>query len=209
MATPLALTQPRHAFLTCVGCGQVLEHGGRERNPRKWCSEACRVRAFRGQNPGYVRRNSEQAAERHRATYVPVVHASSCTECGATVVGSRRKKYCSRKCSARAYAARRRADGRRAEMSAKRRALEAGAKVQGGRRQAVLEADDWICHLCGAPTDRTVKYPHPEYPVVDHVVPLAKGGEHAPANWRTAHNRCNSVRRDMSVAECRARFTAA
>lgn len=78
--------------------------------------------------------------------------------------------------------------------------------MQGGRRLAVLEADKWICHLCGGPTDPHVLYPHRDYPVVDHVVPLAKGGEHGPSNWRTAHNRCNSQRRDLSVEEYREKF---
>lgn len=31
----------------CAGCGVTLTHGLRERNPKKWCSEACRVRTHR------------------------------------------------------------------------------------------------------------------------------------------------------------------
>lgn len=31
----------------CAGCGEKLTHHPRQRNPKKWCSERCRVRAWR------------------------------------------------------------------------------------------------------------------------------------------------------------------
>lgn len=46
-----------------------------------------------------------------------------------------------------------------------------------------------VCYLCGEKVigkDATI----------DHVVPIAKGGEHSYANCRLAHRLCNSIKRD-------------
>lgn len=57
--------------------------------------------------------------------------------------------------------------------------------------------DGWVCRLCGLPVSRTAIVPHPDAPVVDHVIPLVRGGEHGPGNWQTAHFMCNSRKRDL------------
>lgn len=194
-------------FTKCVGCGEGLRHHPRQRNPKKWCSDACRVKHYRANNPEYRERSRRLNAQRKRDLYVPVKNMGGCVYCGKRFAGKRRDaKYCSQSCANRAYNERRRTDGRAAEMSANRRALERGAKVQGGRRESVLNADGYVCHLCGELTDPHVAYPHPQYPVIDHVVPLSHGGDHGPENWRTAHNICNSRRRALSVEEFKERF---
>ena len=78
-----------------------------------------------------------------------------------------------------------------------RRALEAGVKVTPGRRHAIYERDGWTCRICGDPVNRDAKVPELDAPTIDHVVPLARGGAHAPENWQTAHFYCNSDKRDQ------------
>jgi len=36
-----------------------------------------------------------------------------------------------------------------------------------------------------------------EYPSLDHVIPLSKGGEHSMSNARLAHTYCNSIKSDQ------------
>lgn len=133
--------------------------------------------------------------------YIPRPRVSgTCVECGTPFTGTRARRYCSQTCVNRAFNRRRVADGRAADWRARRRAMEKGAKVSRGRRLDVLERDGYVCQLCGEPTDRSVTYPHPDYPVVDHRVPLARGGAHEPSNWQTAHNRCNAAKGDRLVA---------
>jgi len=62
------------------------------------------------------------------------------------------------------------------------------------RRYQIHERDRWRCHLCGKKVNREVVAPHPKAPTIDHVIPLAKGGTHEPANCRTAHFLCNSTK---------------
>ena len=69
----------------------------------------------------------------------------------------------------RVYAAARRARERGAQGVATPAAVAARIAYYGGR-----------CYLCGAP-----------YQEIDHVIPLARGGSHWPANLRPACRSCN------------------
>ena len=194
---------------TCRGCDAEIVPHHRERNVRIWCSDRCRIKRLRVENTGYAEATRARSRERSRANYTPRPKlAGNCVHCAEPFLGKAGRRYCSQSCVNAASNRRRTADGRKAEHSALRRAMERGAKVQGGRRTQVLERDQWMCHLCDKPTNREATYPAPDYPVIDHVIPLARGGEHGPSNWRTAHNRCNSQRRDMSVEDYRARYVS-
>lgn len=78
-----------------------------------------------------------------------------------------------------------------------------GLPVWGGRyaqrlTAATLATYGTACHLCrggGADT-------------ADHIQPRSKGGNDALANLRPAHQGCNSLRGDMSLAEWFARHPA-
>ncbi len=69
-------------------------------------------------------------------------------------------------------------------------------KMTSAQRLAVFERDAWTCRLCGFPVSRGAQVPDLEAPTIDHIVPLAAGGAHAPSNWQTAHFWCNSYKRD-------------
>lgn len=63
------------------------------------------------------------------------------------------------------------------------------------------------CHICGQPVDYTIPYympgtrkPNPKAYVVDHVVPIAKGGKHDLSNGKAAHVSCNSQKRARIIA---------
>jgi 5-methylcytosine-specific restriction endonuclease McrA len=69
-------------------------------------------------------------------------------------------------------------------------------KMSGERinRLVIFERDGWRCQLCGKRTDRTKVHPHPDAPVLDHIVPLSVGGPHEPSNVQCAHSRCNGLK---------------
>lgn len=66
-----------------------------------------------------------------------------------------------------------------------------------GRRIAVYKRDGWTCQICHEPVDPDAVVPAPLAPTIDHKIPLAAGGEHAPHNWQCAHFQCNSAKRDV------------
>ena len=65
----------------------------------------------------------------------------------------------------------------------------------------LIERDKGICYICGCkvdPDDYTVengiKCIGKNYPTIDHVIPLSKGGTHSWDNIRLAHMVCNSIK---------------
>ena len=78
----------------------------------------------------------------------------------------------------------------------RRRAVKRGAYVAPVNRRAIFERDRWRCELCGRKLKRAAVSPHPLAPVLDHLLPLAQGGKHEPANVQAAHWLCNSIKGD-------------
>lgn len=53
------------------------------------------------------------------------------------------------------------------------------------------------CGICGKPVDKTLKYPHPLSPVIDHIIPVAKNGHPSDINnLQLAHWQCNRQKSD-------------
>jgi len=102
-----------------------------------------------------------------------------------------------------AAAYRRSASGREQSRRAKdrRRARKRNAFVANVSRSAIYERDKWTCQLCGKRVLKSKVVPHPRAPVLDHIVPLAKGGTHEPANVQLACFLCNSVKSDNPAGE--------
>lgn len=85
------------------------------------------------------------------------------------------------------------------ERAARRRARQQNAPVlERVNRLTVAERDGWVCRICFDPIDPLATHRDPttgrvnmEYLHIDHIVPLAKGGEHSYANSQATHARCN------------------
>lgn len=76
------------------------------------------------------------------------------------------------------------------ESQRKRRALAREVSIDECMSdREVFERDEWMCRLCGEATEG--KYPDPLSPSIDHIVPIARGGDHASSNLQTAHLVCN------------------
>lgn len=76
--------------------------------------------------------------------------------------------------------------------SARRRERMKSAKVEVVERLLVFARDKWRCAMCGI---KTVKQPYlPNSAELDHIIPLAIGGEHSYANTQCACRRCNGMK---------------
>lgn len=67
---------------------------------------------------------------------------------------------------------------------ATRRAQKFGQFVEEIDPQVVFERDEGICGICNGPVDHKSFH-------IDHIKPLARGGEHSYANVQLAHPSCN------------------
>ena len=68
-------------------------------------------------------------------------------------------------------------------------------------KKRILMTQD-ICGICGKPVDKKLKYPHPMSPVIDHIIPINKGGHpSAIENLQLAHWSCNRQKSDKLFKE--------
>lgn len=66
----------------------------------------------------------------------------------------------------------------------------------------IILATQSVCGICGKPVDKSIKYPDPMSPTVDHIIPLAKNGDPvALDNLQLAHRYCNRMKSDKIMNE--------
>lgn len=188
------------------GCGVEFDVPAGERMPRKWYSEACRVRAWRARDLGASQqRDRERARLKRRGATGPYsnIDYSSCRFCAATYVLRRPCRPTDSCC--RRESCRRAANNQRMRSGgwtkSRRRARRSGQQVEQFKDVEIYERDRWICGICHRRVKRTATFPDPRSPSIDHVIPLSEHGEHLRTNVRCAHLGCNIARGNRGGGE--------
>lgn len=115
---------------------------------------------------------------------------SKCTVCGKTAAGRiRGMRFCSDRCRHTAWY-NENADAVQDKVR-RRRALKASTQVEPFTVSDVRLRRGDDCYLCGERINFKLKWPHPQSPSLDHVVPLSRGGTHTLDNAAMTHLRCN------------------
>lgn len=83
-----------------------------------------------------------------------------------------------------------------ADKAAKRRALRGGATVEIVSRHIVYQRDAGRCHLCGKKVPKRGWH-------LDHLIPLARGGEHSYRNVAVSCPKCNTSKGTKAKAQLR------
>lgn len=66
-------------------------------------------------------------------------------------------------------------------------------------KKKILAAQS-VCGICGKEVDKKLRYPHPLSPVIDHIIPVIKGGHPSDLdNLQLAHMCCNRQKADKLV----------
>ncbi len=65
-------------------------------------------------------------------------------------------------------------------------------------RKRILATQE-VCGICGRPVDKSLRYPHPLSPTVDHIIPVARGGSSDIGNLQLAHRCCNRQKSDKLI----------
>ena len=143
---------------------------------QKYCSDECQKAV-----------NARKAREwNYKKRAIHVDRPRTCKHCGTAFVpgyGTKRRAFCSHECCKR-Y-------GGRAGRAVRRARLR-GVARENIRPEEIFKRDSWRCHICGEPVERREQVPHPLAPTLDHVIPIALGGDHLRTNVRCAHFICNS-----------------
>lgn len=68
------------------------------------------------------------------------------------------------------------------------------------RFRAIIKRRRESCHICGKQIDYDLPRTEPLSFVIDHVIPLKRGGTDTLDNVKAAHRNCNSKKRARIVA---------
>ena len=74
------------------------------------------------------------------------------------------------------------------------------SSAQRDRLRRAIARSKPACHICGEAIDYTLPHLDPRSFVIDHVVPLVRGGSDTIDNVKAAHRDCNSAKRSRLVA---------
>lgn len=161
------------------------------------CAEDKPLAAYTPGSTGRCKTCCAKATARHRLINPPALvvgKPADCRRCGTVFMANKRRStYCSRDCF---QAHRYKADWKN---QANRRARMAAAFVEEFDRIEIFDRDDWTCQICGEPVDPDAPRHSYSVPSIDHIIPIARGGEHSRANVQTACLGCN-VRKGVRVA---------
>ena len=126
-----------------------------------------------------------------------------CEYCGRIFYAKDYNWYCSDICKA---------NMKKEKQKARKRLREAKAKKNGKIEwnislEKLIQRDEGICKICGRQVDTEDYYYTDEgyfiagenYPSIDHIIPLAKGGTHTWDNIQLAHRHCNSIKSDNII----------
>ena len=176
---------------SCLSCGTawlVDPH-----SPSKYCSSSCIPRP-----PKKPKAPPKARPEpKPRFSHVRFPTCSVCNEIFCT-------RYTVSTCSEACKKIKAAID--RGNAKHRRRSLQRSAYIEPVHWRMLFREDGPACHLCGFetnPDDYTVTVGSDgrrlflaglEYPTVDHIVPLSRGGDHSRENALLAHMYCNSIK---------------
>lgn len=185
------------SFVTirCPRCGAVFERSMVSIRHNQsivcpGCAEKAKEEKERQKAEAKERAKKEKEARRQERKEQ---NLHPCPVCGTPTT---RNKYCSQRCANRVI---------NAKKEAKRRAkIERVLVDEDISLYKLYKRDHGICYLCGGRCDWNDKEVREDgttvvghsYPSIDHVIPLAKGGEHSWANVKLAHIICNIHKSD-------------
>lgn len=122
----------------------------------------------------------------------------SCSGCGDGLSGHNLKQ---RLCSGCAEL--RRQSSKRIYRGARKAAVRA-ATMEAFDPFEVLERDCWHCYMCGCATPKVLRGTYADNaPELDHIIPIASGGEHSRRNTACSCRKCNNAKSDKPLGQLR------
>lgn len=194
--------------IKCRSCGSMFERSAVSvrRKGRHIqclvCEEAKRQERERQKQIEESRKCSEIQAKKIAVFWnqdFQQIEMKTCSRCGGIFYG-RKSRFCSQECCSKSlYSGKK--DKRIKKIQ--KRVVDKDIELN-----ALFRRDNGVCWLCGEKCDYTDYQTNENghfivgknYPSIDHVVPLAKGGLHSWDNVKLAHHYCNTLKRDKVVS---------
>lgn len=183
--TPKAVTQK-----TCTEeCGKeyrrIKERERERKKPRLTEQERYAARL------NNLRKANEWRINHKKPKPTPKIYTGTCAVCGnAFTTHNPAQKTCSKQC------------GKRYSHARKQHRIPKEQRIDNDiTLEALYRRDSGVCYLCGGKCDwndrdKEKNICGANYPTIDHIIPVARGGLHAWDNVRLAHFMCNVLKSD-------------
>lgn len=211
----------RRVTVTCAACGANWEKSSRRAGMKLCWPCARKSSGKINATHAAKRREIAAQREEPVKVIITLPHVLICTHCREPFLSERQgKKYCTKRCSKEVQAINlgyrnrecrdcgthlgykslknlcascQRSSLKLSRVHSKdaRRARLKSCHYEPVNRIQIFERDKWICGLCDEFVDKSVSYPDPRSASLDHIVPLALGGDHTKENCQLAHLDCN------------------
>ena len=198
------------ALVRCPGCEEMFT---RRNANHVYCTRLCRNRTWvaanrdkahgygakwRKKNPEY----SKQWRKAHPETAVAIDARWYAAHREQALAMSNGWKAANPD-KVRAAAAKWRAENpeRARQQGAQRRARKRAVPSEKYNFNEIFQRDKGRCQICRRPVNRKWKSPHRLSPVLDHIVPIARGGHDTKANVQLAHSICNARKRTDTLPQ--------
>lgn len=196
----------------CVVCQRQFERRRASKDAGLCCSRECgfelihqrsvRSRMVKAAKAEFARWARRAAAKPKRPRF------NTCRSCGIRIdKGKQRCEPCREKRRLLSRAAAKQTDGylvMKRAAKARRRAVVRGADAERFDPFEIFDRDGWRCHICGCSTPRRLRGTYEDRaPELDHVIPLAAGGEHSRKNTACSCRKCNIAKADRPLGQLR------
>lgn len=170
---------------TCKCCSETFK----STREKKYCSKECQLEA-----------NKKQMRERKKKLFIPEL--KKCKYCNNEFITQfkKSKTYCSDECKRKMNNLLSKLhDGKRAER------IQRNGKIHNDiTLKKLYKKHNGLCSICGEKCDyedysiskEGYFIANSNYPSIDHIIPIAKGGTHTWNNVQLAHRICNSIKND-------------
>lgn len=179
--SPPRITGRKVRSKTCEQCGKEFDCNHRN---RKTYSPECYRKLFYS-----AQRYRHQCVECGRSFQSGQFRAKCCESCLSGYLSRRSREHFDANPHLRKWSSKQDMDR---FYAFRRRRIVRGRQAEVFSAAEIFERDGWLCQLCGEEVDRDLKWPDPKSASLDHVVQIARGGQHIRSNCQLAHLGCNS-----------------
>ena len=206
--------------IKCKSCGEVFDRTAQLGSPSKGrieiqCNGCIAIRQTKASLLNILLRRhntlireqdriiKEEEKEAHRLQRLEQLKDRVCKECGKVFDAVReRQPYCSDVCS-------RKYNNRVKEVNKRWRLIDNGGVGWDISLSKLIKRDNNTCHICNGKCNKKDYIKNgqghfivgKDYPSIDHVTPVSKGGTHTWDNIKLAHHYCNFIKSDKEVYE--------
>lgn len=184
----LSTKRIRLIYNQCIVCGCTKL----SRRKSMFCSETCRrehkdrvVKKWYQENKETILQRVKDSKQKRKA---------KCKECSCFYETTKKNSFCTKVCAKKYH-------NRKKEVIRRERIVSNGKVDWSISIERLTKRDGKTCYLCKESMEYQTHYNDDNYPSIEHVKPISKGGTHTWDNVKLAHRKCNAMKSNVWIEQ--------